>query len=91
MTVGLAGAHHPSCKPSDNDLVWHCNQCGLNEFAETEILDAHKKQISALISALKAAEEALEWHLKNCIYADKNDGGAKAALTSIKAAREMKS
>ncbi len=25
--------HHPSCRESDKDLVWHCNQCGLNESA----------------------------------------------------------
>jgi hypothetical protein len=26
--------HHPSCRESDKSLVWHCNQCGLNESAE---------------------------------------------------------
>jgi hypothetical protein len=26
-------AHHPSCTENDKDLVWHCNQCGLNESA----------------------------------------------------------
>lgn len=25
-----AAKHHASCKPSDVDLVWHCNQCGLD-------------------------------------------------------------
>lgn len=31
---GKAGgdvSHHPSCRPSDRDLVWHCSQCGENE------------------------------------------------------------
>ncbi len=27
------GKHHPSCRDSDRDLVWHCNQCGSNESA----------------------------------------------------------
>jgi len=27
--------HHPSCRESDKSLVWHCNQCGLNESAES--------------------------------------------------------
>ena len=26
--------HHPSCRPSDRNLVWHCSQCGLIELAE---------------------------------------------------------
>ncbi len=26
--------HHPSCKPSDRDLVWICAQCGGHEPAE---------------------------------------------------------
>ncbi len=26
--------HHASCKPSDRDLVWLCNQCGGHESAE---------------------------------------------------------
>ena len=31
--------HHPSCKPEDRELVYHCNQCGLNEYAEIDLLD----------------------------------------------------
>jgi hypothetical protein len=34
--------HHPSCRESDRDLVWHCSQCGLNENAES-VLEAAKK------------------------------------------------
>jgi hypothetical protein len=29
----MSAEHHPSCTPNDRDLVWHCNQCGLNESA----------------------------------------------------------
>lgn len=33
--------HHPSCRPNDASLVWHCSQCGLNEsvpeFASEEV------------------------------------------------------
>lgn len=25
--------HHPSCKPNDTELTYHCNQCGGQEFA----------------------------------------------------------
>ncbi len=25
--------HHPSCRPSDRDLVWLCAQCGVHESA----------------------------------------------------------
>jgi hypothetical protein len=28
--------HHPSCRESDKDLVWHCSQCGLNEPASEQ-------------------------------------------------------
>ena len=28
--------HHLSCAPCDRVLVWHCDQCGLNEPAQEE-------------------------------------------------------
>jgi hypothetical protein len=44
--------HHPSCKPSDRDLVWHCNQCGLNESA-SEV----EQEVEALRKALRQINE----------------------------------
>ena len=38
--------HHPSCRESDKDLVWHCSQCGLNESAdETEIISKFVSEV----------------------------------------------
>ncbi len=40
-----ATEHHPSCRESDKDLVWHCSQCGLNEPAtdvETKLAEARQ-------------------------------------------------
>jgi hypothetical protein len=31
--------HHPSCRPSDKELVWLCHQCGGHESAEDIELD----------------------------------------------------
>jgi len=31
--------HHPSCRPSDRDLVWLCAQCGGHESAEDILED----------------------------------------------------
>jgi len=39
--------HHPSCQPSDRDLVWLCAQCGGHESAEY-ILDEKKALVDAL-------------------------------------------
>jgi hypothetical protein len=46
--------HHPSCLPSDRDLVWLCAQCGGHESAES-ILDERK----ILVDALKELQVAL--------------------------------
>lgn len=37
-----ADQHHPSCKPSDRDLIWFCNQCGARESAE-DVLEVLKQ------------------------------------------------
>ena len=37
-----ADEHHPSCRPSDRDLVWLCSQCGAIESAEP-LVDALKR------------------------------------------------
>ena len=47
-TTQAAMSHHPSCRPTDKDLVWHCRQCGENEPAEA-LLD----QMARLREALK--------------------------------------
>ena len=41
-------SHHPSCLPTDKDLVWHCCQCGENEPAEEEVLARLARQRAAL-------------------------------------------
>lgn len=33
-----ADQHHPSCRESDKDLVYHCSQCGLSEGIDPEAL-----------------------------------------------------
>ena len=40
-------SHHPSCRPTDKDLVWHCHQCGESESAEA-LLDLIERQRKAL-------------------------------------------
>ena len=59
--------HHPSCRPSDRDLVWLCAQCGGHESAEDI-----EQQRDELLAACKAILDAYapkrhesdvgEWH-----------------------------
>jgi hypothetical protein len=46
--------HHPSCTPNDRSLVWHCNQCGLDESAEDFIdsLSESYEELKASIADL---------------------------------------
>ncbi len=42
----LAGGHHGSCRESDKDLIWYCNQCGLRESAadiEQQLADERER------------------------------------------------
>jgi hypothetical protein len=57
-------SHHPSCDPEDRDLVWHCNQCGLNEDAEVEILDAHKSELAQAQAEIETVKGMLGQALK---------------------------
>jgi hypothetical protein len=52
--------HHPSCRPSDKDLVWLCAQCGGHESAE----------------AIEDGAEFLSWIRDNCkvIYYPPGEG-----------------
>lgn len=53
--------HHPSCKPDyDRQLIWKCGQCGLEEFAENEILGEHLKELAAKDREIKTIKEAIE-------------------------------
>ena len=50
-------SHHPSCRPTDKDLVWHC-LCGENEPAEEEVLD----RLARLREALSLVRDnAVDW------------------------------
>jgi hypothetical protein len=54
--------HHPSCRESDKNLVWHCAQCGENESAES-VLDerdaarAHAERLAAALRWLSSYEK----------------------------------
>ena len=54
-----ATGHHPSCRESDKDLVWHCNQCGLNESAEPATGEWTVGMVKAMM---------LNWHGENDGY-----------------------
>ncbi len=54
--------HHPSCRESDKDLVWHCNQCGLNESA------------ADIEAKLDQPEPADEWTNVDGVTIDFGDG-----------------
>ncbi len=75
--------HHPSCRESDKDLVWHCCQCGLNEDAsniETELAQriAQIESMGATLSAMQNERERLQTELAE----------AKALLESWRADNE---
>jgi hypothetical protein len=42
--------HHPSCRESDKDLVWHCSQCGLNEPASEQPQELEQRITAYLAS-----------------------------------------
>jgi hypothetical protein len=55
--------HHPSCSPHDRDLVWHCNQCGANESAESwhnAALTAEREKRELIESINRSLAEALD-------------------------------
>ncbi len=52
--------HHPSCTPSDRDLVWLCAQCGGHESAE------NLEMPSAVRLALKVILNHVEPDWENC-------------------------
>ena len=49
-------SHHPSCRPTDKDLVWYCHQCGEQESAESlvETLARQREALQFSKSFLKA-------------------------------------
>lgn len=51
--------HHPSCKPSDRELVWLCNQCGGHEPASEleERLEQLQKAVNSAVFALTLANK----------------------------------
>lgn len=49
--------HHPSCRESDKDLVWHCSQCGENESAYE--VEAELERVKAERDAEQKAK--LKW------------------------------
>lgn len=44
--------HHPSCRENDESLVWHCEQCGQNESAES--LHQERDRLAEQVKELKA-------------------------------------
>ncbi len=57
--------HHRSCLPLDQDLVWHCSQCGLNEpfYQRTKTTPETKLIVASIAHADKLAEQ-----LKQCLH-----------------------
>lgn len=57
----MAVKHHPSCRTSDLNLVWHCSQCGLNESAADieEKLNEHIKAANEVTDENITLEEQL--------------------------------
>lgn len=50
--------HHPSCRETDTELVWHCNQCGNIEQAEHGII---KNVVQRCLGDWTAPTLALGW------------------------------
>ena len=44
-------SHHPSCRLTDKDLVWHCTNCGENESAGSLLVETLARQRKGLESA----------------------------------------
>jgi hypothetical protein len=49
--------HHPSCRESDKDLIWLCNQCGAKESAED--LEQHNAELVDKLDEANARLESL--------------------------------
>ncbi len=64
----LGNGHHPSCRPADIELVYHCEQCGNNESAWK--LREDVLRLLDHVEALEAENEKLKARLYRPTYDD---------------------
>lgn len=71
--------HHPSCRPNDKSLVWHCYQCGDNESA-CHLENAEEK--------LRIAIRAFDKQLNENQFDDLSCGEGATYLEHVSLCRE---
>lgn len=49
--------HHASCGPNDRGLVYHCDQCGLNEPFDENIIDSLRRDLAQAREKIKDLEQ----------------------------------
>jgi hypothetical protein len=77
--------HHPSCKPSDRDLVWLCSQCGGHESAES--LLSHAEQLAEVLRDIADFGRSYGLTAENAVDGIRHK--ARAALADLGEMQEL--